>query len=76
MVHRSGKRQNLITREESVLAIIDVQDKLVPVIVHKERVIENIVRLTKFAQMIGLPILITEQEKLGPTVHEVKKESG
>ncbi|MCX5798512.1 MAG: hydrolase [Proteobacteria bacterium] len=75
MVNRSGKRQNLITREESVLAIIDVQDKLIPVIAHKEIVIENIVRLTKFAQMIGLPILITEQVKLGPTVHEVKKES-
>jgi nicotinamidase-related amidase len=62
---------HLITREDSVLVIIDVQEKLVPVIANKKRVLENVVRLLEFSQIIGLPVLLTEQEKLGATLPDV-----
>jgi nicotinamidase-related amidase len=67
-------RQGLIAREDSVLVIIDVQEKLLPVISDKEKIVENVVRLVRFANIIKLPIVLTEQERLGNTIPEVKKE--
>ena len=66
--------KSLIEREDSVLIVIDVQDKLMPVIENKGQIIHNIVRLLKFSKIIGLPVILTEQEKLGSTVSEIKKE--
>ena len=69
-------RQSLIAREDCVLAIIDVQEKLLPVISDKEKIVDNVMRLVRFSNIIGLPILVTEQVKLGSTISEVKKELG
>ncbi len=66
--------KSLLEREDSVLIVIDVQDKLMPVITNREKVIHNIVRLLKFSKIIGLPVILTEQEKLGSTVSEIKQE--
>lgn len=66
----------LVSREDCVLLIIDVQEKLMPVMSDKEKVVENVVRLVKFANIAGLPIVVTEQEKLGATLPDVKKELG
>lgn len=74
MVKKYLDAQNLITREDSVLIVIDVQEKLMPVIANREKVIDNIIRLLKFAQIIGLPVILTEQQNLGPTVPEIKNE--
>jgi nicotinamidase-related amidase len=63
--------RNLIRREESILVVIDVQEKLMPVIAEKENVIGNVVRLLRFAEIIGLPLILTEQEKLGNTLPEI-----
>lgn len=68
-----GSRK-LITREDSVLVVIDVQERLLPVIANKDPVVDNVVRLVKSAKIIGLPVLLTEQQKLGPTVEEVRRE--
>ena len=75
MVKKHLDTKNLISREDSVLILIDIQDKLMlPRISNKEKVIANIVRLLKFSHIIGLPILLLEQEKLGQTLPEIKKE--
>jgi len=66
--------KNLLERDDSVLIVIDVQDRLMPVISNREKIIHNIVRLLKFSKIIGLPVILTEQEKLGSTVSEIKKE--
>jgi len=63
--------RNLIRREDSILIAIDVQERLMPVIAEKEKVIGNVVRLLRFAEIIGLPIILTEQEKLGNTLPEI-----
>jgi isochorismate hydrolase len=56
------------------LIVIDIQEKLMPVIANREQVIDNAVRLLKFSQIVGLPVIVTEQEKLGSTVPEVRRE--
>ncbi|MFZ0450901.1 MAG: isochorismatase family protein [Desulfatiglandaceae bacterium] len=61
----------LIRPEQSIFVIIDVQERLVPVISEKELVIQNIIRLTRFSRIINVPILLTEQERLGGTLPEV-----
>jgi len=69
-------RENLIEREDCVIVIIDVQEKLLPAISDKEKVAENVFRLIKFSNIVGLPIVVTEQEKLGNTIPELKNELG
>jgi isochorismate hydrolase len=68
MPSEGSSTPHLINREDSVLVVIDVQERLMPVIANRERVTDNVVRLLKFSQIIGLPVLLTEQEKLGDTV--------
>ena len=63
----------LINRNDSVLVIIDMQEKLVPAVAEKELIVENIVRLVKFSRIIGLPVVITEQQKLGETIPDIRE---
>jgi len=72
----SRETTGLLSREDCILVVIDVQDKLMPAISNQEKVVENVVRLIKFSNIIGLPVVVTEQEKLGATVPEVSKELG
>jgi nicotinamidase-related amidase len=62
---------SLITREDSVLVVIDVQEKMMPPIAEGPRVLDNVVRLLKFSQILQLPVILTEQNKLGDTLPEV-----
>jgi len=64
----------LIKREDSVLVVVDVQERLVPVISNHNKMIENIVRLIRFAKIISMPVVLIEQEKLGATINEIKTE--
>jgi nicotinamidase-related amidase len=68
------KTDSIIERHECVLVVIDVQDKLMPSIADKESVLLNIVRLVRVCHLTGIPIVVTEQEKLGNTVAEIKNE--
>jgi len=70
-VERKSNSQ-LIKRKDSILVIIDVQEKLVPVISNHNKMIENIVRLIRFAKIISMPVVLIEQEKLGATIKEIK----
>jgi nicotinamidase-related amidase len=65
----------LLSREKSVLAIIDVQEKLFPLIYEKEKALENIRKLIQFAKILGMPIILTEQypKGLGRTISEIKE---
>lgn len=65
---------NLIDAEDAVLLVIDVQRVLMPVIDENRTVIDNVVRLIKFARIIDLPVILTEQDRLGATVTEVRQE--
>ena len=53
----------------SVLLVIDIQTKLLNVMSEKEALLENAQKLIKGLQLLGVPIIITEQNPrgLGPT---------
>jgi isochorismate hydrolase len=67
-------RSQLLQRENCALIVIDIQEKLVRVVKEASETIENIVRLVKFSDIIGLPLVFTEQENLGETVKEIREE--
>ncbi|SJZ52900.1 isochorismatase family protein [Selenihalanaerobacter shriftii] len=62
-----------LSREDSVLMVIDIQEKLVPAMEYGEKVIQNTNKLISIAERIGVPIIATEQypRGLGRTVSEV-----
>jgi len=68
----------LINRENSLLLIIDVQERLAPAMDSPREVITNCSRLTGIARALNIPFLITEQypKGLGPTMIDVRKEAG
>ena len=64
----------LLAPDDCVLVIIDVQERLLPVMSGREELLESVVTLVKFAKVIDMPVVVTEQEKLGATVKEVADE--
>jgi nicotinamidase-related amidase len=57
----------------TILLVIDVQEKLLPVIYQKEKLIENLQKLIKGIQVLDIPVIVTEQypQGLGATVTEI-----
>src|SRR3990172_8392512 len=68
----------LISRENSALVFIDVQERLFQVISDKEPLLLNLRRLAQAAKVLKWPFLITEQypKGLGPTLTGLKEEFG
>lgn len=64
----------VLIREEAVLLIIDIQDRLVPAMKYGEQVIRNTNTLISTAQKLGMPMIVTEQypKGLGKTVSDVR----
>ncbi|HVM49507.1 MAG TPA: hydrolase, partial [Candidatus Acidoferrum sp.] len=60
-------------RAKAALVVVDVQERLLPAMSERERVVQNTVRLIKGAAVLGVPVLATEQYRkgLGATVPEV-----
>lgn len=76
MSESGQKRSPLIRREESLLVMIDMQERLVPAVAEREKMVENAVRLARFAGIVGLPVIVTEQQKLGKTLPEILEPLG
>ena len=68
------KRQShRLSRARAGLVVVDVQERLLPAIFERERVLQNVLRLIRGAGILQVPIFSTEQYRkgLGPTVQEV-----
>lgn len=67
-----------IEREHAVAVAIDYQEKLVPAMDKKERLLENSEILLAGLREMNVPILLTQQytKGLGQTVKEIKAASG
>lgn len=65
----------LLDVNRSVVLVIDLQGKLMDLIVRPRLVIDSSVRLLKLAGMFHVPVLLTEQypKGIGPTHPEVKE---
>ena len=63
----------MLTPENTCLVIIDIQEKLLPVMAEPERVVKNTAVLIQIAKALNMPILWCQQvpKALGPTVEEV-----
>jgi nicotinamidase-related amidase len=63
----------LLKPEKTALLIIDIQERILPVISNHQRVVENTLKLIQGFKVIGLPIYYTEQypKGLGPTVSSI-----
>jgi nicotinamidase-related amidase len=63
----------LVHRASIVLVVVDVQEKLTVAMGRREQVVAAIVRMVRFAELIGAPIVVTRQypDGLGDTVPEV-----
>lgn len=63
----------LIPREDVVLVVVDIQEKLFPAIADKDSVLETGVKVIDFCRRLDIPILVTEQypQGLGPTLPQV-----
>ena len=60
----------MLNLPNSVLVVIDVQERLFPLIHQKEELLKNLTNIIKSAQILGVPILWTEQapQKIGKTI--------
>ena len=59
--------------ENTLLLVIDVQEKLFRVMPEKETLLQNLSKLIRGCRLLGVPVLVTEQNPvgLGPTVPEI-----
>jgi nicotinamidase-related amidase len=64
----------LIRRADSLLLVVDIQQKLLPAIHDGERIIANSVRLLEGAGLLGIPALVSEQyvKGLGPSLEVIR----
>jgi nicotinamidase-related amidase len=70
-------RLDVLERERALLVVVDLQEKLLPAIDGKDRVLDGARLLIRAARELELPLVLTTQyEKgLGPTVPEVIAEA-
>jgi isochorismate hydrolase len=63
-----------ILREKTIGLVIDIQERLVPVMEENEQLVENCSKLIQGLQILGLPLLVTQQytKGLGETIDEIK----
>lgn len=68
----------LASPENSVLVIVDVQEKLFSVVNEQERLLKNIIKLVRVCKILNIPIIITEQypKGIGRTVQQIVQELG
>ena len=66
---------NPLSTDNTVLLLIDFQERLFPVMHDKEKLLRNVVKLIKGVKVLEIPIILTEQypKGLGPTVLEIKE---
>ena len=63
-----------LDRNDAVFVIVDVQERLMPVIHERFEVERNVERLIRGVHVLGIPVIVTEQyvKGLGPTVEPVR----
>jgi nicotinamidase-related amidase len=64
------KSRQLLSRRSSLLVVVDVQEKLAPLIHETERLVANCLKLVQCAKLFEVPAVATEQypQGLGPTL--------
>lgn len=68
----------LMRAKDSLLLIVDVQERLAPTMSEAREVITGCSRLVNIAKSINVPIILTEQypKGLGPTMIDIRQSAG
>jgi len=63
-----------LDKEETILVVVDIQERLTAAMEMREKVITNTLHLLEAARVFSLPLVLTEQypKGLGPTVQEIR----
>jgi nicotinamidase-related amidase len=64
----------LLRKEQVILVIVDIQEKLAAAMKVKEKVVENCIHIIETAKILSIPLLLTEQypRGLGPTLKDIR----
>lgn len=64
----------LLNPEDSLLLIIDIQERLAAVMSERQTVINNCLHLIELSRLLKIPVIVTEQypKGLGQTVEEIR----
>lgn len=73
-----NRHPKILQRENTALLVIDIQERILPVIFEHERVVENAVKLINGFKILNVPVYFTEQypKGLGPTEPKIKSALG
>jgi nicotinamidase-related amidase len=65
---------NLLNHDDTLLLLIDLQEKFFPYLKHKERVLQSSKLLINVAKELSIPTIVTEHnpERIGPTIDVLK----
>lgn len=68
----------LINSDDTALVIVDMQEKLLPIVKQNEQILANVQRLVATAEILGVATVATEQypKGLGPTVVSLSEAIG
>jgi len=74
----TNRHPNVLSPDETVLVVIDIQERFRSVQKEFERMLQGSLRLARAFRLLELPILVTEQypKGLGPTVKELEEVLG
>jgi nicotinamidase-related amidase len=63
-----------LNREDTVLVVVDIQERLAAIMSERKRVIDNCIHLIETAKLLDIPLILNEQypKGLGPTVKEIR----
>ncbi|OGK11221.1 MAG: hypothetical protein A2Y63_01405 [Candidatus Riflebacteria bacterium RBG_13_59_9] len=75
MVSNAGFAPHLASPDSTLLLVIDLQERLLPLIDGAETIVANTCKLMRLADLFGVPVLLTEQypQGLGPSTPLVKE---
>ncbi len=64
----------MLSKNDTILIVIDFQEKMLPHIENGEEILKNAKKLIKAAKIFNIPIIVTKQRKLGDIVDEIRRE--
>ncbi len=65
----------ILAKDDAVLVIVDIQERLAAVMAQRQKVLDNCRHLIEAAKLLSIPIVLNEQypKGLGPTVPEIRE---
>ena len=65
----------ILNKDNSVLLVVDIQEKLAVVMNQKDKVTRNCLHVLEAAKLLSIPIIVTEQypKGLGQTINEIRE---